>query len=132
MPSGAIELDAPLLMLLYSRCAEQGGFVSALIYFSLHKGGGGALAQECVFLYPNCTVTVYDLPKVVQVAKERLVPPEERRIAFHEGRCRHLCRKVLAVVGRCRPAGLWWAWVAYGWLLTGETGDQKCPCSTLP
>ncbi|XP_042722911.1 acetylserotonin O-methyltransferase isoform X3 [Lagopus leucura] len=48
-------------------------------------GGGGALAQECVFLYPNCTVTVYDLPKVVQVAKERLVPPEERRIAFHEG-----------------------------------------------
>ncbi|XP_072209315.1 acetylserotonin O-methyltransferase isoform X1 [Excalfactoria chinensis] len=48
-------------------------------------GGGGALAQECIFLYPNCTVTIYDLPKVVQVAKERLVPPEERRIAFHEG-----------------------------------------------
>uniref|UniRef100_A0A8C3L732 Acetylserotonin O-methyltransferase n=1 Tax=Chrysolophus pictus TaxID=9089 RepID=A0A8C3L732_CHRPC len=48
-------------------------------------GGGGALAQECVFLYPNCTVTIFDLPKVVQVAKERLVPPEERRIAFHEG-----------------------------------------------
>ncbi|XP_065599961.1 acetylserotonin O-methyltransferase isoform X1 [Cyrtonyx montezumae] len=48
-------------------------------------GGGGALAQECVSLYPNCTVTIYDLPKVVQVAKERLVPQEEQRIAFHEG-----------------------------------------------
>lgn len=30
-PSGAVELGAPLLTLLYSRCAEQGGFVSALI-----------------------------------------------------------------------------------------------------
>ncbi|XP_035398115.1 acetylserotonin O-methyltransferase [Cygnus atratus] len=48
-------------------------------------GGGGALARECVSLYPNCTVTIYDLPKVVQVAKERFVPPEEHRIAFHEG-----------------------------------------------
>ncbi|NXJ03617.1 ASMT methyltransferase, partial [Odontophorus gujanensis] len=48
-------------------------------------GGGGALAQECVSLYPNCMVTIYDLPNVVQVAKERLVPQEERRIAFHEG-----------------------------------------------
>ncbi|XP_035169501.1 acetylserotonin O-methyltransferase [Oxyura jamaicensis] len=48
-------------------------------------GGGGALARECVSLYPNCTVTIYDLPKVVQVAKERFVPPEEPRIAFHEG-----------------------------------------------
>ncbi|NXL96028.1 ASMT methyltransferase, partial [Alectura lathami] len=48
-------------------------------------GGGGALAREYVSLYPNCTVTIYDLPKVVQVAKERLVPPEEQRIAFHEG-----------------------------------------------
>ncbi|NXC48980.1 ASMT methyltransferase, partial [Penelope pileata] len=48
-------------------------------------GGGGALARECVSLYPNCMVTIYDLPKVVQVAKERLVPPEEQRIAFHEG-----------------------------------------------
>ncbi|NXI70777.1 ASMT methyltransferase, partial [Anseranas semipalmata] len=48
-------------------------------------GGGGALARECVSLYPNCTVTIYDLPKVVKVAKERFVPPEECRIAFHEG-----------------------------------------------
>ncbi|KAM6416215.1 acetylserotonin O-methyltransferase isoform 3-T4 [Pluvialis apricaria] len=48
-------------------------------------GGGGALAREYVSLYPNSTVTIYDLPKVVQVAKEQFVPPEERRIAFHEG-----------------------------------------------
>ncbi|NXA46784.1 ASMT methyltransferase, partial [Nothocercus julius] len=48
-------------------------------------GGGGALAQECISVYPNSTVTIYDLPKVVQVAKERFVPSEERRITFHEG-----------------------------------------------
>ncbi|XP_065436830.1 acetylserotonin O-methyltransferase-like isoform X2 [Chrysemys picta bellii] len=48
-------------------------------------GCAGGLAQECISLYPNSTVTIYDLPKVVQVAKERFVPPEERRITFHEG-----------------------------------------------
>ncbi|NXP44282.1 ASMT methyltransferase, partial [Heliornis fulica] len=48
-------------------------------------GGGGALARECVSLYPNSMVTIYDLPQVVQVAKEQFVPPEECRIAFHEG-----------------------------------------------
>ncbi|NXT78182.1 ASMT methyltransferase, partial [Zapornia atra] len=48
-------------------------------------GGGGALARECVSLYPNSTVTIYDLPKVVQVAKEQFVPPGETRITFHEG-----------------------------------------------
>ncbi|XP_039356553.1 acetylserotonin O-methyltransferase-like isoform X2 [Mauremys reevesii] len=48
-------------------------------------GCAGGLAQECISLYPKSTVTIYDLPKVVQVAKERFVPPEERRITFHEG-----------------------------------------------
>ncbi|XP_010578745.1 PREDICTED: acetylserotonin O-methyltransferase isoform X2 [Haliaeetus leucocephalus] len=48
-------------------------------------GGGGALARECVSLYPNSMVTIYDLPKVVQLAKEQFVPPEEHRIAFREG-----------------------------------------------
>ncbi|XP_026502455.1 acetylserotonin O-methyltransferase-like, partial [Terrapene carolina triunguis] len=48
-------------------------------------GCAGGLAQECISLYPNSTVTIYDLPKVVQVAKERFVPSEERRITFHEG-----------------------------------------------
>ncbi|NXK88913.1 ASMT methyltransferase, partial [Formicarius rufipectus] len=48
-------------------------------------GGGGALARECVSLYPKSTVTIYDLPKVVQVAKEQFVSPEECQITFHEG-----------------------------------------------
>ncbi|XP_061844515.1 acetylserotonin O-methyltransferase [Colius striatus] len=48
-------------------------------------GGGGALAQVCISLYPNSTVTIYDLPKVVEVAKQQFIPHEERRIAFHEG-----------------------------------------------
>uniref|UniRef100_A0A8D2L0A5 Acetylserotonin O-methyltransferase n=1 Tax=Varanus komodoensis TaxID=61221 RepID=A0A8D2L0A5_VARKO len=48
-------------------------------------GGAGALAQECVSLYPNCTVTIFDLPKVVQTTKKHFVSPEEHRITFHEG-----------------------------------------------
>uniref|UniRef100_A0A8C4P7V5 Acetylserotonin O-methyltransferase n=1 Tax=Dromaius novaehollandiae TaxID=8790 RepID=A0A8C4P7V5_DRONO len=48
-------------------------------------GGGGALAQACVSVYPNSTVTIYDLPKVVQVAKEWFVPSEEHQITFHKG-----------------------------------------------
>ncbi|KFV68959.1 Acetylserotonin O-methyltransferase, partial [Dryobates pubescens] len=48
-------------------------------------GGGGALAQECVSLYPNSRVTIYDLPNVVQVAKKQFIPPEECQIAFHSG-----------------------------------------------
>ncbi|XP_067401842.1 acetylserotonin O-methyltransferase isoform X2 [Emydura macquarii macquarii] len=48
-------------------------------------GCAGGLAQECISLYPNSTVTIYDLPKVVQMAKERFVSAEERRITFHEG-----------------------------------------------
>uniref|UniRef100_A0A8C8RWE7 Acetylserotonin O-methyltransferase n=1 Tax=Pelusios castaneus TaxID=367368 RepID=A0A8C8RWE7_9SAUR len=48
-------------------------------------GGAGGLAKECISLYPNSTVTIYDLPKVVQVAKESFIPPEEHRITFQEG-----------------------------------------------
>ncbi|XP_054830741.1 acetylserotonin O-methyltransferase [Eublepharis macularius] len=48
-------------------------------------GGAGALAQECVSLYPNCTVTIFDLPKVVQTAKKHFVSSEDSRINFHEG-----------------------------------------------
>uniref|UniRef100_A0A8C3FDB5 Acetylserotonin O-methyltransferase n=1 Tax=Chrysemys picta bellii TaxID=8478 RepID=A0A8C3FDB5_CHRPI len=54
-------------------------------------GCAGGLAQECISLYPNSTVTIYDLPKVVQVAKERFVPSEERRITFHEGKLGSFC-----------------------------------------
>lgn len=60
------------------------------------------MAQECVSLYPNSTVTIYDLPKVVQVAKEQFIPPEEHRITFHEGRCGQPCSVVIAVA----PASL--------------------------
>lgn len=55
------------------------------------------MARECVSLYPNSMVTIYDLPKVVQLAKEQFVPPEEHRIAFHEGRCGRRCSVVTAV-----------------------------------
>ncbi|KAM6446364.1 acetylserotonin O-methyltransferase isoform 2-T2 [Liasis olivaceus] len=48
-------------------------------------GGAGALAQECVSLYPDCTVTIFDLPKVIQTAKKHFVSAEERRINFYEG-----------------------------------------------
>ncbi|NWI88903.1 ASMT methyltransferase, partial [Pitta sordida] len=89
-------------------------------------GGGGALARECVSLYPNSTVTIYDLPKVVQVAR-KFVSPEEHQISFHEGdffkdsipeaelyilskilhdwdddKCRHLLAKVY---NACKPGG---------------------------
>ncbi|XP_067418640.1 acetylserotonin O-methyltransferase-like, partial [Emydura macquarii macquarii] len=48
-------------------------------------GGPGGLAQECISLYPNSTVTIYDLPEVVRIAKERFVPLEDRRITFRDG-----------------------------------------------
>ncbi|XP_066477205.1 acetylserotonin O-methyltransferase [Tiliqua scincoides] len=48
-------------------------------------GGAGALAQECVSLYADCTVTIFDLPKVVEIAKKHFISPEERRIMFYEG-----------------------------------------------
>uniref|UniRef100_A0A8C0QS20 Acetylserotonin O-methyltransferase n=1 Tax=Chelonoidis abingdonii TaxID=106734 RepID=A0A8C0QS20_CHEAB len=54
-------------------------------------GCAGGLAQECISLYPKSTVTIYDLPKVVQVAKERFVLPEEHRITFHEGKLGLFC-----------------------------------------
>uniref|UniRef100_A0A8D0EAH6 Acetylserotonin O-methyltransferase n=1 Tax=Salvator merianae TaxID=96440 RepID=A0A8D0EAH6_SALMN len=48
-------------------------------------GGAGALAQECVSQYPHCTVTILDLPKVVETAKKHFVSSEEHRITFCEG-----------------------------------------------
>lgn len=55
------------------------------------------MAQQCVALYPHSTVTIYDLPKVVRVAKEQFVSPEEHQIAFHEGRHGQRCGGVTAV-----------------------------------
>ncbi|XP_062982316.1 acetylserotonin O-methyltransferase-like [Elgaria multicarinata webbii] len=48
-------------------------------------GAGGTLAKECISLYPKSTVTILDLPEVVERAKKRFVSSEECRIAFKEG-----------------------------------------------
>lgn len=53
------------------------------------------MAQQCVALYPHSTVTIYDLPKVVRVAKEQFVSPEEHQITFHEGRHGQRCGGVV-------------------------------------
>lgn len=50
-------------------------------------GCSGALAKECVSLYPGCRVTVFDIPAVVQAAKTHFLFPEEERIDFREGEC---------------------------------------------
>ncbi|KAL4687963.1 hypothetical protein H8957_004746 [Semnopithecus entellus] len=48
-------------------------------------GGSGALAKECLSLYPGCTVTVFDIPEVVRTAKQHFSFPEEEEIRFQEG-----------------------------------------------
>ncbi|KAH0624607.1 hypothetical protein JD844_032256 [Phrynosoma platyrhinos] len=48
-------------------------------------GGSGALAKEYISLYPNATVTIFDLPKVVKRAKKQFVTSEECQISFQEG-----------------------------------------------
>ncbi|XP_042316150.1 acetylserotonin O-methyltransferase [Sceloporus undulatus] len=48
-------------------------------------GGAGALAHECISLYPNSAVTIFDLPKVIETTKKHFVSSEERRITYHEG-----------------------------------------------
>uniref|UniRef100_A0ABM5FVB9 Acetylserotonin O-methyltransferase n=1 Tax=Pogona vitticeps TaxID=103695 RepID=A0ABM5FVB9_9SAUR len=48
-------------------------------------GGSGALAKQCISLYPNTTVTVLDRPEVVETAKKHLVSSGGHQIAFQEG-----------------------------------------------
>uniref|UniRef100_A0A2K5LB49 Acetylserotonin O-methyltransferase n=1 Tax=Cercocebus atys TaxID=9531 RepID=A0A2K5LB49_CERAT len=48
-------------------------------------GGPGALAKECLSLYPGCKVTVFDIPEVVRTAKQHFSFPEEEQIHFQEG-----------------------------------------------
>ncbi|XP_024425557.3 acetylserotonin O-methyltransferase isoform X2 [Desmodus rotundus] len=48
-------------------------------------GCSGALAKECVSLYPGCQVTVFDIPEVVQMARKHFPSSEEGRIGFREG-----------------------------------------------
>ncbi|XP_017573468.1 acetylserotonin O-methyltransferase [Pygocentrus nattereri] len=46
-------------------------------------GCSGALARQCVQIYPDCNVTIFDLPKVVHMSREHF--PSDDRIHFHEG-----------------------------------------------
>ncbi|XP_076118714.1 acetylserotonin O-methyltransferase [Alosa pseudoharengus] len=48
-------------------------------------GCSGALAKQCTLAYPGSTVTIFDLPKVVQMSREHFMSAEDKRISFHEG-----------------------------------------------
>ncbi|XP_039884288.1 acetylserotonin O-methyltransferase [Simochromis diagramma] len=48
-------------------------------------GCSGALAKHCTSAYPECTVTIFDLPKVVHLSKEHFIKEDDQRISFHEG-----------------------------------------------
>ncbi|XP_070799420.1 acetylserotonin O-methyltransferase-like [Pituophis catenifer annectens] len=48
-------------------------------------GNTGSLAKILISLYPNCTVTIFDLPEVVEVSKNHCLSSEESRIIFHAG-----------------------------------------------
>ncbi|XP_078512181.1 acetylserotonin O-methyltransferase-like [Lissotriton helveticus] len=48
-------------------------------------GCSGALAKLWASMYPNSTITVFDLPEVINAAKKQLIPAEDNRILFHEG-----------------------------------------------
>uniref|UniRef100_H3DG83 Acetylserotonin O-methyltransferase n=1 Tax=Tetraodon nigroviridis TaxID=99883 RepID=H3DG83_TETNG len=44
----------------------------------------GALAKQCTSAYPECTVTIFDLPKVVRTSRENFFSEANRRIGFYE------------------------------------------------
>uniref|UniRef100_A0A670XX65 Acetylserotonin O-methyltransferase n=1 Tax=Pseudonaja textilis TaxID=8673 RepID=A0A670XX65_PSETE len=48
-------------------------------------GNTGGLAKELTSLYPKSTVTIFDLPEVVEASKNHCLPSEESRITFHAG-----------------------------------------------
>ncbi|XP_015670409.1 acetylserotonin O-methyltransferase-like [Protobothrops mucrosquamatus] len=48
-------------------------------------GSTGGLPKELVSLYPKCTVTVFDLPEIVEASKNHCFSSEETRITFHAG-----------------------------------------------
>ncbi|XP_004646689.1 acetylserotonin O-methyltransferase [Octodon degus] len=110
-------------------------------------GGSGALARECVALYPAAKVTVFDTPEVVRTARRHFPFPEEGRVVFQEGdffqdrlpeadlyilaRVLHdwtdaRCTELLARIhGACRPGG---------GILVVESAlqeDGHGPCTTL-
>ncbi|TNN03147.1 hypothetical protein fugu_000176 [Takifugu bimaculatus] len=48
-------------------------------------GCSGALAKQCTSAYPECTVTIFDLPKVVRTSRENFFTEANQRIGFCEG-----------------------------------------------
>ncbi|XP_039211750.1 acetylserotonin O-methyltransferase-like isoform X1 [Crotalus tigris] len=48
-------------------------------------GSTGGLPKELISLYPKCTVTVFDLPEIVEASKNHCFSSEETRITFHAG-----------------------------------------------
>ncbi|XP_067320556.1 acetylserotonin O-methyltransferase-like isoform X2 [Anolis sagrei] len=48
-------------------------------------GGSDAFAKQYISLYPNSTVTIFDLPEVVENAKKSSLFSEEYRINFQSG-----------------------------------------------
>uniref|UniRef100_A0A8C7DW79 Acetylserotonin O-methyltransferase n=1 Tax=Naja naja TaxID=35670 RepID=A0A8C7DW79_NAJNA len=48
-------------------------------------GNTGGLAKELISLYPKCTVTIFDLPEVVEASKNHCLPSEDTQITFHAG-----------------------------------------------
>ncbi|XP_075450720.1 acetylserotonin O-methyltransferase-like isoform X3 [Ascaphus truei] len=57
------------------------------VFSTVYDLGGcsGGLAKQFVSVYPESTVTILDMPKVVQTAKKHFITGEEHRISFHEG-----------------------------------------------
>ncbi|XP_016419810.1 acetylserotonin O-methyltransferase [Sinocyclocheilus rhinocerous] len=48
-------------------------------------GCSGALAKQCVSAFPESTVTIFDLPKVVRTSQQHFVSNQDERICFCEG-----------------------------------------------
>ncbi|KAI4806091.1 hypothetical protein KUCAC02_010675 [Chaenocephalus aceratus] len=48
-------------------------------------GCSGALAKQCTSAYPECTVTIFDLPKVVCTSREHLSPRPTRGLPSTKG-----------------------------------------------
>ncbi|XP_053311851.1 acetylserotonin O-methyltransferase-like [Spea bombifrons] len=48
-------------------------------------GCSGTLAKYCASLFPSSTIILYDLPEIIQAAKEHFVSPEDNRIILQQG-----------------------------------------------
>ncbi|ETE57328.1 Hydroxyindole O-methyltransferase, partial [Ophiophagus hannah] len=48
-------------------------------------GSCGALSKELIAIYPNCSVTLFDLPEVVETSKKYHAFSETSQITFHGG-----------------------------------------------